>query len=289
MVNVTYTSQLTNPAFGFDWTTANFASILEQTLSVHSSTDLQWHGGTGANTYTDDVIGTGLAPVLPNGKLTGLTAGQITSLTSHVVINGLTMDISITGIVADAAHFYDLVAAHKPAALFSYIMRGNDHVTGGGLNDSLGGAAGADVISGGGGNDKLFGGAGADNLNGGLGNDTLTGGTGHDVLTGGAGADEFVYNQAAKDADSDRITDFAHGVDHIDLSSHAFAGLGAVGALDASHFHIGAAQTAGEVVLYDATTGWVSYDADGSGAGAAVHLVQLQANLTIDATDFLVT
>ena len=50
MGNITYTTQLTNVAFGFDWTTANFANLLQQPLSVHSSTDLQWHGGAGANT-----------------------------------------------------------------------------------------------------------------------------------------------------------------------------------------------------------------------------------------------
>lgn len=288
MVTFSYTTQVTNPAFGFNWTTANFASILQQPLTVASSTDLQWHGASGDSTYTDDVFGTGLAPVLTNGKLTDLTAGQITSLVSHVLLNGLTFDVSITGMADDAAHFFDLVAAHNPNGLFAYIMRGNDNVTGANLNDSLGGGAGSDHIYGMGGADNLFGGLGADFLFGGLGNDMLTGGAGHDALTGGLGADEFVYNQIVRAIDSDRITDFAHGVDHIALSSHVMAGLGALGALDASHFHTSGVQTATEVVLYDALTGWVSYDADANGAGVAIHLALLHAGQTLTASDFLV-
>ena len=97
-----------------------------------------------------------------------------------------------------------------------------------------------------------------------------------------------MFNQIVKDADSDHINDIAHAVDHITLSSHAMAGLGAVGTLDASHFSSTGAHTAAEVILYDTATHWVSYDADGSGAGAAIHLVQLQADAILSASDFFV-
>ncbi|MCC7282742.1 MAG: hypothetical protein IT556_10190, partial [Acetobacteraceae bacterium] len=52
----------------------------------------------------------------------------------------------------------------------------------------------------------------ANNLTGGAGNDILRGGAGNDVLTGGAGADTFIF---ARGDGTDRITDFASGVDHI--------------------------------------------------------------------------
>ena len=286
MANVTLSTQLTG--FGFDWTTANLATILQRPLTVATSTDLQWSGSSPHTTWAGDVFGTGMVPVLTAGKLTDVTAGTITSLDSHSTINGLTTEISITNIADDAAQFFDFIFARNWKGVFNYIMRGADHVSGTTNSDSINGGLGADQLLGNGGNDKLGGGAGADHLFGGLGNDTLIGGFGHDVLTGGLGADQFVYNQIVKDADSDHITDFLHGVDHIALSHVAITGLGALGTLDASHFHTSGVQTASQVILYDALTGWVSYDADASGAGAAVHLVQLAANTALAATDFLV-
>jgi Ca2+-binding RTX toxin-like protein len=65
-------------------------------------------------------------------------------------------------------------------------------------------------------NDLLAGGAGADSLSGGSGDDILMDGAGADTLTGGAGADIFVMSA---DGSQDTITDFALGVDRIDLSS----------------------------------------------------------------------
>ena len=39
--------------------------------------------------------------------------------------------------------------------------------------------------------------------------------------------------------------------------------------------------------MYNANNGIVSYDDDGTGAGAAVQLVQLNAGLTLQASDFI--
>ena len=72
------------------------------------------------------------------------------------------------------------------------------------------------------GNDYVFGGAGSDTVNGNLGADRLTGGLGKDFLTGGSEADTFVFTKLNESsfvrANADHITDFQHGVDHIDVA-----------------------------------------------------------------------
>lgn len=66
------------------------------------------------------------------------------------------------------------------------------------------------------GDDIIEGRDGADQINGMAGRDVLIDGKGSDQLTGGDGADVFVFLQ---DGAIDRITDFAPGVDTIDLSN----------------------------------------------------------------------
>jgi Ca2+-binding RTX toxin-like protein len=55
----------------------------------------------------------------------------------------------------------------------------------------------------------------------GAGNDTLNGGGGADTLTGGSGSDTFLFTATADSSPKapDTITDFAHGIDKIDLSA----------------------------------------------------------------------
>jgi len=109
---------------------------------------------------------------------------------------------------------------------------GNDYLQGDGGNDMLFGGDGRDRLFGGTGDDKLFGGTGDDYLNGGPGGDTLYGGEGNDTLvggslgradtlSGGAGADTYRFETMADSpADRpDRILDFQHGQDKIDLSA----------------------------------------------------------------------
>ena len=88
-------------------------------------------------------------------------------------------------------------------------------------DDHLTGNAGDDTIYGGAGNDALSGNDGADHLVGGAGDDHLYGGAGADFLTGGAGADTFFFgpgDSGVVGTERDRITDFVHGVDLIDLT-----------------------------------------------------------------------
>jgi Ca2+-binding RTX toxin-like protein len=89
------------------------------------------------------------------------------------------------------------------------------NLTAGLSNDKVVGGALADAINGFDGNDTLTGGGAGDTLNGGIGADVLIGGTGDDQLIGGAGADRFTPGVSGWGAD--RIADFEHGVDLMDL------------------------------------------------------------------------
>ena len=101
--------------------------------------------------------------------------------------------------------------------------KGDDEITGNGLDNRLSGDTGNDTLKGLGGDDTLSGQAGNDHLIGYAGNDEITGGRGRDIMTGGTGADDFNFesvSEMGKTASTrDRITDFAHGVDDIDLSA----------------------------------------------------------------------
>lgn len=120
-----------------------------------------------------------------------------------------------------------------------------------------------------------------------IGNDNvnrLVGGAGHDVLTGGGSGDSFIFNTPTEG--SDTITDFAHGSDRIGLSRAGF-GLDALptGTLAASHFALGSPTNGQQNVLYDPSTGDVSFDADGNGPNAATPLAHLGVPV-VSAGDF---
>ncbi|THD82248.1 hypothetical protein E7811_14340 [Aliigemmobacter aestuarii] len=119
----------------------------------------------------------------------------------------------------------------------------------------LKGTAGDNALSGNGGANLIEGLAGRDRLNGAAGGDTLAGGRGADTLSGGRGADDFVFGNATA-ARGDRITDFRHLVDDIDLSAF-MRGASFIGA---NRFSGDAAE-----LRYDRGAGRLSGDADGDG------------------------
>ncbi|MBY3259866.1 hypothetical protein HFO09_09020 [Rhizobium laguerreae] len=145
----------------------------------------------------------------------------------------------------------------------------------------------------------ITGGAGSDNLSGGGGNDVLTGGAESDILTGGAGADWFMFSTPLDTSGVDTITDFVTraanpGVhDRIALSNSAgmFTQL-QDGTLSNAGFAVengGQAQDSSDRIVYDPTTGWLTYDENGSAAGGTpFHFATLQPGLTLHASDFLV-
>lgn len=135
----------------------------------------------------------------------------------------------------------------------------------------------------------FLGSSGADTLTGTVGNDVIAGGPGNDVLTGGAGADTFAFTAPPNATNNvDRITDFSPGTDKLALSRSTFTAL-SPGALSAAAFaQAVAAVTTEQHVIYNQATGILSYDADGSGGGAAVAVAQLKPGQALTAQDIKV-
>jgi Ca2+-binding RTX toxin-like protein len=117
-------------------------------------------------------------------------------------------------------------------------------------------------------------------------NNGLGGGLGHDTLTGGAGADQFVFNTAPSVANADTVTDFVAGTDHLVLDTAIFTALNGLPNANQLVSAAGAVATsATTVLLFDTTTGLLSWDADGNGPGAALPITTLSgvAGLNISA------
>lgn len=174
-----------------------------------------------------------------------------------------------------------------------------ENAKGGSGNDTIFGNGVRNILDGGAGADQLRGGAGNDVLKGGVGNDKLYGGSGKDHLTGGGGADRFVFDTKLNATSNvDTITDYDAGgvADRIGLDDDIFRALGVAGttagaSLAVSRFHQGAAaHDASDRVIYDASTGALYYDPDGTGQAAQVKLAILgtSAHPTLNAGDFLV-
>jgi Ca2+-binding RTX toxin-like protein len=118
---------------------------------------------------------------------------------------------------------------------------------------------------------------------------TIQGGQGADTLTGGGGHDTFVFALAIGGQNIDTITDFKVDNDEINLDRKIFKALGSkAGDLPDKAFHLGAATSEAQHILYDSKTGAVSYDSDGNkkNGQAAVQFATLDPNLKLGADDF---
>jgi Ca2+-binding RTX toxin-like protein len=194
--------------------------------------------------------------------------------------------------------FLDNLHGRNPSSVraFNYFMSGDDNLTGSngrdvmfglGGNDTVSGQEGNDRLVGGNGNDLLDGGNGIDNLNGQAGDDRLQGGAGADLLSGGLGSDTFDFSSIADGGD--KIADFTRGADHIGLSQTGFGLAGSL--VDGDTFIAGAGGgtpvSAAPTFIYDTSTGVLSFDSDGTGAGAAVRLATFTNLTTLSASDFV--
>ena len=148
------------------------------------------------------------------------------------------------------------------------------------------------LLIGNGGANILLGNAGNDSLNGGTGNDTLNGGVGSDLLNGGTGKDVFQFSAALIATNVDKIVGFSTIDDRIMLKNAIFKKLDISNELAAEHFHAsttGTAHDSNDFVLYNSKSGALLYDADGSGAEAAIQFAIIGVGLALTATDFVVS
>lgn len=135
------------------------------------------------------------------------------------------------------------------------------------------------------GNETIIGNSGDNVLNGGKG--------GSDNLTGGLGNDTFVFDSKPVSGVFDTITDFTSGEDLIQLSSKVFKALDDdTLANDFISYTNATAPLAndGHHLLYNSDTGALYYDADGSGAKAAIQIGLLgeDTHPTLGSSDFIV-
>ncbi|HZH50590.1 MAG TPA: cadherin domain-containing protein [Microvirga sp.] len=153
----------------------------------------------------------------------------------------------------------------------------------------------ADRLSGGDGNDRLYGAGGNDVLTGWLGDDRLHGGTGKDVLTGGRGADAFVFDTRPNSRTNvDTIRDYSAADDSIHLDNAVMRKLGGGSPasprkLNSKYFKAAdKAKDANDYLVYNRSKGALYYDADGSGAGAAVQIAKFSNKARLTKDDFFV-
>ena len=118
----------------------------------------------------------------------------------------------------------------------------------------------------------------------------IAGGAGNDDLTGKSGADRFVFDTALhRTQNVDDILDFASGADRIFLDRDIFDAITINGVLRPSAFREGiAAQDSNDRILHDSATGRIFYDADGTGAAAAVLFARVDPGLVLANSDFAV-
>ncbi|QHD69761.1 rhizobiocin [Sphingobium yanoikuyae] len=208
---------------------------------------------------------------------------------NDVLEGGAGADAHIGGVGMDAASYRSSLTG-VTVSLDNTLVKTGDAVgdTFSGIESLYGSLTGNDHLRGNAGNNAFEGGGGDDLMEGGLGNDWLLGGDGLDIMTGGGGQDTFLFTTPIGPSSIDTITDFSPVDDTIRLENDIFTGL-PLGLLRANAFTIGTAATDTlDRIIYNADTGALYFDVDGSGAAAAVQFASLTPHLAMTAGDFLV-
>ena len=221
---------------------------IEQDTLIGNSSNNTFYGGKGDDTLiggdgNDTLYGGGGNDTFDGGAgddiMDGGTYSNSDTVNYKSASNGLTVDLHITG-------SQNTIGAGNDTLININSLIGSNY------NDTL---IGFDS------NNHNY-------LNGGLGNDTLTGGLGQDF---------FVMNTALGANNVDTITDFSTS-DYIQLGTNLFRGTA-----DSTRFGniifkygsfvanaTGTAMESDDRIIYNTTTGGLSYDADGNGSGSAV-------------------
>jgi serralysin len=261
----------------------NIGVELDDGGSLFNSGSITSGYGTVTNTNTTIFLGSSSAVTLQNsGLIRAMLAGSFAIQDVSSGIDTITNSGTIIGKVAlgGGGDYFNTAAGMVAGTIDG--EAGADAIIGGKFADTmLGGTEG----------DTLTGNAGNDFLDGGAGNDTLFGGLGNDKLSGGANNDFFVFNTALNASiNRDTITDFDHVADTFRLENAVFTKLGAgVHALNPAFFRAGVkALDANDYIVYNRTTGVLSYDNDGNGAHTAIAFAFLQNHAVLAANDFTV-
>ncbi|MEM9044355.1 MAG: LamG-like jellyroll fold domain-containing protein [Pseudomonadota bacterium] len=161
---------------------------------------------------------------------------------------------------------------------------GDDRIWTGEGSDTAFGGDGDDRISLGAGSDTAFGGADVDRINGGDDDDLIVGGEGNDIVRGGDGSDTIRFAEFG-DFNYDRIQGFEVGTDKIELDRTTFDAISG-DALGDQFVIATESQSAEDRVIYDAKSGFIMYDADGTGETEAEFIARVSRNLDLSADDF---
>ncbi|MER9924929.1 calcium-binding protein, partial [Mesorhizobium sp. M0048] len=128
----------------------------------------------------------------------------------------------------------------------------------------------------------------AQTIHGNAGANVINGGAGADILTGKGGNDTFVFNSALGAGNIDKVTDFNKLQDKIQLDDAVFAGL-KLGGLSSDAFFAGtAAHDSSDHIIYNSSTGALSFDSDGVSGAAQIQFATLSPGLSLAAGSFLV-
>ncbi|MES0123222.1 calcium-binding protein [Mesorhizobium sp. C420B] len=128
----------------------------------------------------------------------------------------------------------------------------------------------------------------AQSIQGNAGANVINGLGGADILTGNGGNDTFMFNSALGAGNIDKVTDFNKLQDKIHLDDAVFAGL-KLGGLSADAFFAGtAAHDSSDHIIYNSSTGALSFDSDGIGGISQIQFATLSPGLSLTAGSFLV-
>lgn len=242
----------------------------------------------GVNTITgtaaaDNLTGTDLHDLIQGGAGNDTLQG---GAGDDTLIGGAGNDRFSGGAGIDTISYLGTTAA----VTFSLASTANQNTRGSGTDALLAGHA-VENLTGGSAGDTLTGDANANLIDGAAGNDTLNGGLGADTLIGGAGKDFFVFNSKLGTGNIDTLVNYNVADDTIRLENNGiFTALTRTGTLAVTAFTTGsAASTAAHRIIYDAGSGALWYDSDGTGRTVPVQFASLQGITgTLVNADFVV-
>lgn len=232
----------------------------------------------GSKGYADTLIGNSAANIL-----SGL--GGIDTLRGEggndIVFGGAGADL------LDGGAGFDTLRYDQSSAAVSVNLTGSIAAGGDATGDTISGFEGA---YGSAYDDNLSGNDAVNLLFGLAGNDFLAGRGGDDIVTGGSGNDIFDFDTPLTShlaTNVDTIVDFNAAGDIFRLDRSVFTAFKSSGALAPTAFWAGAAaHDSDDRIIYDRTSGSLSYDADGLGGVAAVKFAVLANKAAITAADF---